>query len=359
MVRLAIAGTGGMADYQAKKFAQVKGCVLVACKDHKHEQGVAFAARHGISQCFDDIEKLLDAGVCDALSCAVLDGRHRGICEPSIARCIPVLCEKPLARSLADCQSMVDAVTVAGVPNMINFSKRNAPALVVLRDLVKSGMLGQIHAIEATYLQGWVLSKVWGDWRTIPRWRWRMIPESSTEGVVGDLGSHIVDSLLFVFGDLTVEKPGVSTSLSDIVSDGLLSMGDVPPEFFGSPKPVCVEFSGSARVFNTVQATIKASWIDVSSVDDFKIIVRGTKMDAHLDLKKSRDSIETLDNSTGMIKTVQGKPVVSTYECFISLAESWLKEKNITVNETCFPDFAHGLRVQRILDRLVEGGLPE
>jgi predicted dehydrogenase len=142
MVRIALAGTGGMADYQAKKFSRINNCILTVCKDHKPEQGSEFAAKHGMARCFDDIETLLDSGLCDALSCAVLDGRNRGICEPAILRGFPVLCEKPLARSLADCKAMASSAASSGIPNMVNFSKHNAPALSLLREIVKKGILG-------------------------------------------------------------------------------------------------------------------------------------------------------------------------------------------------------------------------
>ncbi len=62
MTRLAIVGTGGMAEYQAKKFTENGRCAITACADRKADHAMAFAHRFDIPYHCDAIQTLLDHG---------------------------------------------------------------------------------------------------------------------------------------------------------------------------------------------------------------------------------------------------------------------------------------------------------
>src|SRR5262249_25352767 len=69
-----------------------------------------------------------------------------------------VLCEKPLANTLAEASAMASAARAAsshGVRAMTGFNYRRVPALALARQMVGSGRLGQIRHVRATYLQDW------------------------------------------------------------------------------------------------------------------------------------------------------------------------------------------------------------
>jgi len=357
MVRLGIAGTGGMAEYQAKKFSSLAGCSLAACKDHKLEHAQAFAQRFAIPLAFDSIDDLLDSDSCDALSCAVLDSRHRDIAGAALARGFPVLCEKPLARTLADARYMAQLAAEHGVPNMVNFSKRNAPALHALRDALDSGRLGTLTSVSAEYRQGWVVNLAWGDWRTVPRWRWRLLPNESTGGVLGDLGSHLADALLFLFGDLRAIRPTSALSLEDALASGRLGTIPVPDEFRGHPFPVLVEFSAEAETPAGCPVRLSATWIDSDATDEFSIVVRGSRATAVLDLRRSRDGVYLTDQGSPEATYTPGPRILSTYEQFIALCAAYRGGLGLT-RSADIPDFAHAARVQQLLESLAPGGLP-
>ena len=58
---------------------------------------------------------------------------------------------------------------------------------------MRDGELGQIVHVEASYLQSWLSSQVWGDWKTNPTWLWRLSSKHGSKGVLGDVGVHILD----------------------------------------------------------------------------------------------------------------------------------------------------------------------
>ena len=63
------------------------------------------------------------------------------------------------------------------------------------REIVLSGEIGTVRHVEASYLQSWLVSKAWGDWRTESRWLWRLSKKHGSNGVLGDIGIHAIDAI--------------------------------------------------------------------------------------------------------------------------------------------------------------------
>lgn len=106
-----------------------------------------------------------------------------------------VICEKPLANSLAEARAMTAAAAQAGVRNMVMFNYRRVPALAFARQLISEGRLGRIFHYRAQYLQDWLVDPLF------PR-LWRMDKTVAGIGALGDLGAHIADLALYLVGRL-------------------------------------------------------------------------------------------------------------------------------------------------------------
>jgi predicted dehydrogenase len=114
-----------------------------------------------------------------------------------------VLCEKPLANTLAEAVAMkqaADAAYPSGARAMVGFNYRRVPALALAKRLVEAGRLGTLRHIRAVYLQDWLAA---GD----APMTWRMQAERAGSGALGDLGAHVVDLARYLTGD---EITGVS-----------------------------------------------------------------------------------------------------------------------------------------------------
>jgi predicted dehydrogenase len=107
-----------------------------------------------------------------------------------------VLCEKPLANTLAEARQMAEAVARAGVVNMVMFNYRRVPAVQLAKRLIESGRLGTIYHWRAVYLQDWIMD---------PNFPlvWRLQKDLAGSGALGDLGAHIVDLARFLVGEIT------------------------------------------------------------------------------------------------------------------------------------------------------------
>ncbi|CAN7654342.1 Gfo/Idh/MocA family protein [Mesorhizobium sp. LjNodule214] len=192
-MRLLILGTGWMAQEHARQFGKIKGVEIVAAVDVDAARVGEFADSFGIPNRFTTLEEALKWGAFDAVANVTPDRIHHPTTMALIAAGKPVLCEKPLAENFGKANEMADAAEAAGIVNMVNLTYRNVAALQKARAMVLAGEIGTVRHVEASYLQSWLVSKHWGDWRTDPKWLWRLSRDHGSNGVLGDVGIHILD----------------------------------------------------------------------------------------------------------------------------------------------------------------------
>src|SRR6266581_2699777 len=108
-----------------------------------------------------------------------------------------VLCEKPLANTVAEARVMAEAAERAasqGVRAMVGFNFRRVPAVAFARELIAAGRLGAIRQARGVYLAAHA-----ADPETPLAWRFRA--EEAGSGALGDLGAHVVDLTQYLIGD--------------------------------------------------------------------------------------------------------------------------------------------------------------
>ncbi len=197
-MRLLILGTGSMASNHATHFEAIPGVELVGAVDTDPTRLNAFCDGHKIPKRFESLEAALKWGKFDAVTNVTPDPAHHPTTMALIAAGKHVFCEKPLATNYKLADEMTVAAEKAGVVNMVNLSYRNvARNCRKARELVLSGAVGAVRHVEASYLQSWLVSRAWGDWRTEPRWLWRLSTEHGSNGVLGDIGVHILDFVVY------------------------------------------------------------------------------------------------------------------------------------------------------------------
>jgi predicted dehydrogenase len=121
-----------------------------------------------------------------------------------------VLCEKPLANTVAEAEAMAEAASRAserGVKAMVGFTYRRVPAVTFLRDLLAQGVVGTVQQVRAAYRQDWLVDP------QAPL-AWRLQKEHAGSGALGDIGAHIIDMTQFVTGQ---QVEAVSGTVETIV----------------------------------------------------------------------------------------------------------------------------------------------
>ncbi len=135
---------------------------------------------------------------------------HKDIAIAALAAGKHVLCEKPLANSVAEAEEMAAAAAAAaanGQRSMVAFNYRRVPALAVARQMIADGRLGKIRHVRSQYLQDWL-----SDPNTPMAWRLRK--EQAGSGALGDIGAHIIDATQFLLGE---HLTGVSALMETFV----------------------------------------------------------------------------------------------------------------------------------------------
>ncbi len=143
-----------------------------------------------------DWRTLIDSDEIDLIDICTPGDTHAEIALAALAAGKHVLCEKPLANTVAEAREMAAAATLAqtqGVRAMCGFNYRRVPAVELMRQLVQAGRIGTIRHIRAVYLQDWIVD---------PQFPlvWRLRKELAGSGALGDIGAHIIDLTQFVTG---------------------------------------------------------------------------------------------------------------------------------------------------------------
>jgi predicted dehydrogenase len=131
----------------------------------------------------------------DAVIVCSENRKHRALVEQAAAAGVHVLCEKPLATTLADAQAMLDACARAGVQLMTAFPLRFSPPVMEVKAQLAAGALGPVYACNATN-QG-----------QLPRRHraWFVDPDLAGGGAVMDHTVHLADILRWYLGSEVVE----------------------------------------------------------------------------------------------------------------------------------------------------------
>ena len=186
--------------------------VLKAVCGRDAEGAKAFAERWGYESVETDWRKLVDRKDIDAIDICTPNNTHAEIAIAVARAGKMVLCEKPLAMSLVEGRSMVEAVEEAKVPNTVWYNYRRAPAVTFAKQLIDEGRLGRIFHYRANFLQDWTIS---ADLPQGGAALWRLDAAAAGSGVTGDLLAHCIDTALWLNGDITTVSAMTETFIKE------------------------------------------------------------------------------------------------------------------------------------------------
>ena len=151
-----------------------------------------------------------DAGSYDAVVVATPNRSHAPLATAAIEAGLPVVVDKPLAVTADEGQRLVDLAAGRGVPLTVFQNRRWDADLLTIRRLLADGALGRVHRFESRFER----------WRPEAKAGWRESgsPEEAG-GLLYDLGSHLVDQALYLFGPATSVYAEVDVRRSSVVVD--------------------------------------------------------------------------------------------------------------------------------------------
>ncbi len=200
-IRWGVVGTGWVArDYVGPGIAASRNGVVVGACDLDAGALAAFLPDHEMVRT-DRIDELLALNL-DAVYVATPNHAHLGPVAAAARAGVPVLCEKPMARTVREAEALADAVRQSGVTYATAFDQRFHPAHAALRQLIADGALGTVTAVRIRYA-------CWTD----PEWspnddphdNWRADPDRAGGGAFIDLAPHGLDLTQTLLGEPLTE----------------------------------------------------------------------------------------------------------------------------------------------------------
>lgn len=183
-------------------------------------RGADYARQHEIETCHTELDALVGDPSLDAVYISTTNEKHRPQALAAIAAGKHVLCEKPLAMSVAEAREMVAAAAARGVTFATNHHLRCAGSHIAIRELISAGRIGQVlslrvfHAVELPeHLRGW-----------------RINDASAGGGVIPDITVHDADTVRFYLDEdpLEVVARAGTSGLGDGVEDSVMSVWSMP-----------------------------------------------------------------------------------------------------------------------------------
>lgn len=206
-LRIGLVGTGFMGRTHSNGYRRVPNFfpdleyipVLKAVCSRNKEKVQAFADQWGYESIETDWKKLIERDDIDAVDICTPNDMHAEIAIAAAKAGKMILCEKPLARTLAEAKGMVEAIEAAKVKNTVWYNYRRLPAVSLAKQIIDSGKLGQIFHYRANFLQDWTISADVPQGGTAA---WRLDVEAAGSGVTGDLLAHCIDTAMWLNGGI-------------------------------------------------------------------------------------------------------------------------------------------------------------
>ena len=188
---------------------------LVAISDLNRHFASETARRFGYQRAEADWKAIVAAPDIDVVSIVVANTLHREILEALLAAGKHVLCEKPLAPSIADGEAMAAAAKAAKTESAVGFTFRRSPAVAAIREQIHADAVGRPLHFNGHY---------WCDYACNSNgpmsWRYK---GGAGSGALADIGSHLIDLAEFVCGPIRSIRGAV---LSTFIKQRALPLGE-------------------------------------------------------------------------------------------------------------------------------------
>lgn len=188
-LRFAILGAGFWSGYQLAGWYEVGGCRCVAVYNRTRAKAEGLAARFGIPAVYDDPAALLDREKLDFVDVITDVDTHARFVEMAAERKLPVVCQKPLAPTLAEAERMAALCRRAGVPLLVNENWRWQRPIRELAREIRSGRIGRVFRARVQFSN------------SFPVFDNQPFLKQLEQFILTDIGTHILDTARFLFGE--------------------------------------------------------------------------------------------------------------------------------------------------------------
>lgn len=343
-IRAGFLGGGFMAAVhsRAARAAQAQPALIASSRP---ESAALAAETLGIAAPVRDAAALFSSDV-DVIHVCTPNITHATYASAVLTAGKHVICEKPLATTLTEAESLATLAEARGLVAAVPFVYRYHPMVREARARIARGELGAILTLDCSYLQDWLLDEGDVDWRVNPAL-------GGSSRAFADIGSHLCDLIEFVTGErmlrvsartrtVHAERGGVAVSTEDIaavlfeLSGGALGTMLVSQMAPGRKNALVLELHGMKSSLRFAQERPEELWV-------------GRRTGSHILL---RDPETGAPDSARLSLVPAGHPMgyQDAFNAFVADAYSAIKG----AKPEGLPTFADGLRAVRLTDAVLE-----
>lgn len=188
-LRGAIIGTGFWANYQVPAWQELEGVELVAAYNRTAAKAEDIARKFGIPRVYTDVAEMIKTEKPDFVDIITDVDTHAQFTEIAARSGVPVICQKPMAPGLEAARSMLDTCNGAGIGFYIHENWRWQAPIRQLGELLKQNPVGEVFKARVSFCSGF------------PVFENQPFLAELDEFILTDIGSHILDTCRFLFGE--------------------------------------------------------------------------------------------------------------------------------------------------------------
>lgn len=244
-LRVGLVGAGFIGPWHVDAIRRLGNVEIVALAGSDLARAQARARELFIPRAYGDWRELVADPDIDVVEIAAPNRLHHTVAMAAIGHGKHVVCDKPLASTVAEARELVAAAQAAGVFNAVTFNYRGNPLVQQARKRIADGAIGPVHLVHGQYLQDWLLHD--------SDWSWRLEPEQGGDSLaLADIGSHWCDLAQHITG-LKIEQ--VLADPTTVVPRRLKPLGNASGTF------------GNA-------ASGETQWVDMHADDMATVLLR-------------------------------------------------------------------------------------
>jgi len=209
-LRAAVIGLGKLGILHAGTFNSLPGCQLVAVADKSKVILNALRSQNRSIETYTDYRKMITRTKPDFVAIATPTDQHVPIAIDCAKQNIPVFIEKPLSTNSRQAKELLHTINGNPIVNMVGYMTRNLDTFRKGKEIIATGVIGNPQMLRCSMYVGQLFKKGKG---------WRYDPKLSGGGVLTTQNSHLIDLLLWYFGDVAWVSAHMSYLYSKSVED--------------------------------------------------------------------------------------------------------------------------------------------
>ena len=192
-IKVGVAGLGFIGPAHIEALRRQPDIEVIAINDFSEEYARSKADSLGIEKSYGNFDQMLADPDIEVVHICTPNFLHYPMAKAALQAGKHVVCEKPLANTVAEAQELVELAVQTGLVNAIHFNLRYYPLIRHMRTMRVKGELGNVHSVIGSYLQDWLFYAT--------DYNWRLEPDKSGESrAIADIGSHLIDLIEYITG---------------------------------------------------------------------------------------------------------------------------------------------------------------